>query len=90
MKTDEHIIEVVERLTRSWNASDIEGVLRYYTDDVEYSELGAGVVISGKEGLRKYLKAYFAAWESRWISKKHYRLACRTGRRCCVGGSAHR
>ncbi|WP_454644754.1 nuclear transport factor 2 family protein [Bradyrhizobium liaoningense] len=74
MATTEHLLDVVQRLTRRWDERDIDGVLRYYSEDVRYEEPGAGVVIHGRQQLSKYLSAYFQAWDSRWTIQEHYRL----------------
>ena len=84
MKTTElmstaHLLDVTERLTRRWDERDIEGTLQYYTDDVDYSEPGAGVKIQGREKLRNYLKRYFEAWDTRWTIYEHYRLEGQNG-----------
>jgi uncharacterized protein (TIGR02246 family) len=75
MTTDQHIVDVIERLTRCWDARDLDGVLNYYTDDVDYLEPGAGVVLKGKDDLRAYLQKYFEAWDSRWSIRECHRLA---------------
>lgn len=69
MLTDAHIFDVIEHLPRKWDESDIDGALDRYTDDVEYIEAGAGILTHGREALRAYLEKYFAAWESRCITK---------------------
>ena len=74
MATTEHLLDVVERLTRRWDERDIEGTLAYYTDDVDYQEVGAGRSIQGKDALREYLVSYFKAFDSRWVITSHDRL----------------
>jgi len=74
MATTEHLLEVTERLTRRWDERDIDGVLAYYTDDVLYQEVGAGLTIQGSEKLRRYLLGYFKAWDGRWTIDGHHRL----------------
>ncbi len=74
-----HLLDVTERLTRRWDERDIEGTLQYYTDDVDYSEPGAGVKIQGREKLRNYLKRYFEAWDARWTIYENYRLEGQNG-----------
>lgn len=74
-----HLLDVTERLTRRWDERDIDGTLQYYTEDVDYSEPGAGVKIQGREKLRNYLKRYFEAWDSRWTIYEHYRLEGQNG-----------
>lgn len=74
MATTEHLLDIVERLTRCWDQRDVEGVLKYYTDDVQYSEPGAGVKIDGKERLVNYLTKYFEKWDTRWTIYEHHRL----------------
>jgi ketosteroid isomerase-like protein len=79
MQTTEHLLDVTERLTRCWDQRDIEGTLQYYSEDVQYSEPGAGVRIEGREKLRNYLKKYFEAWDSRWSIYEHHRLEGQDG-----------
>jgi len=74
MATTEHLLEVVQRLTRRWDERDIEGTLGSYTDDVDYQEVGAGRSIQGKDALREYLASYFAAFDGRWVITSHDRL----------------
>ena len=74
MATTEHLLDVVERLTRRWDERDMEGTLAYYTDDVDSQEVGAGRNIQGKDALRDYLVNYFEAFDSRWVITSHERL----------------
>lgn len=74
-----HLLDVTERLTRCWDKRDIDGTLQYYTEDVQYSEPGAGVRIGSREKLRNYLKKYFQEWDSRWTIYEHYRLEGQNG-----------
>jgi ketosteroid isomerase-like protein len=79
LQSTEQLLDVTERLTRCWDQRDIEGTLQYYTEDVQYSEPGAGVRIDGRDKLRNYLKKYFQAWDSRWTIYEHYRLEGQNG-----------
>jgi hypothetical protein len=74
MATTEHLLDIVQRLTRRWDERDLDGVLHWYSEDVRYEEPGAGVAIRGRQQLAKYLRAYFQAWDSRWPIREHYRL----------------
>ncbi|WP_234195651.1 nuclear transport factor 2 family protein [Pseudacidovorax sp. NFM-22] len=79
LQSTEHLLDVIERLTRCWDQRDIEGTLNYYTEDVQYSEPGAGVRIDGRDRLRNYLHSYFKAWDSRWTIYEHHRLEGQNG-----------
>ncbi|KTT24790.1 nuclear transport factor 2 family protein [Pseudacidovorax intermedius] len=79
LQSTEHLLDVTERLTRCWDQRDIEGTLNYYTEDVQYSEPGAGVRIDGRDRLRNYLNSYFKAWDSRWTIYEHHRLEGQNG-----------
>ncbi|MBN9409247.1 MAG: nuclear transport factor 2 family protein [Burkholderiales bacterium] len=79
LRSTEHLLDVTERLTRCWDQRDIEATLNYYTEDVQYSEPGAGVKIEGRDRLRNYLRSYFKAWDSRWAIYEHYRLEGQNG-----------
>lgn len=74
MLSTEHLVDVIDRLTRRWDERDMDGVLDLYTEDVRYEEPGAGVAMQGREPLRKYLAAYFQAWDTRWHIREHHRL----------------
>jgi len=74
MQTTEQLMDVTERLIHCWDQRDVEATLQYYTEDVQYSEPGAGVHIDGREKLRGYLTKYFQAWDSRWTVYEHHRL----------------
>ncbi|WP_176461125.1 nuclear transport factor 2 family protein [Janthinobacterium sp. PC23-8] len=74
MQATEQLLDVTQRLTRCWDQRDVEGTLQYYTEDVDYSEPGAGVHIKGRDALRTYLNRYFEAWDTRWTIREHYRL----------------
>jgi ketosteroid isomerase-like protein len=75
MATDQHIFDVIERLTRCWDVRNLDATLNFYTKDVEYLEPGSGVNIKGRTDLRAYLVKYFAAWDSRWTIQHCLRLA---------------
>ena len=75
MATDQHIFDVIERLTRCWDVRNLDATLNFYTKDVEYLEPGSGVNIKGRTDLRAYLVKYFAAWDSRWTIQHCFRLA---------------
>lgn len=74
-----HIIDVIEKLTRCWDARDIDGVLGFYSDDIDYREPGAGVTVTGRVAMHSYLSQYFQAWDSRWHIKDCVRLEGRDG-----------
>jgi ketosteroid isomerase-like protein len=67
-------IEVVRRLTEKWDQADVDGVLSYYTEDVDYFEVG-GRRFHGREELRGYLERYFATWDNRWHITRIHQLA---------------
>lgn len=46
----------------AWNDHDADGVITYYTDDVEYQDPATDGALHGKDALRSHLKAMWKAF----------------------------
>jgi ketosteroid isomerase-like protein len=58
-------VAFLERAYQLFNERDIDSLLSMMTDDVEWPDVANGAVLCGKEAIRWYWEAQFAASDSR-------------------------
>ena len=61
MATD--VERMFEDYLAAWNSHDVEKILTFFTDDCVYEDVATGAVYSGKEELKAFSSATFAAFD---------------------------
>lgn len=56
-------VEVVRSIFRGWEATGVEGMLRFFHEDIEYLPMEEGGAIHGHDGLRRYFERWMEPWE---------------------------
>jgi len=65
-------IDVVNELIEAWKKADIDGVLSYLSDDIEYHYLVGARPLLGKDWVRKFLNKFGAGQtDIRWRIVNH-------------------
>ena len=59
MATD--VERMFEDYLAAWNAHDVEKIASFFTDDCVYEDVARGAVNRGKEELKAFVSAFFAA-----------------------------
>ncbi len=67
--------ERMERFLAAWTAQDVERVLAFYADDVEYVDPNTTGAVHGADNLRRYVAKLFAAWTMTWAVREVRPLA---------------
>jgi ketosteroid isomerase-like protein len=72
---DKHHLEgLVGRFLAAWNAQDVERVVACYTEDLRYLDPNTRGYVEGREGMRRYLRKLFAAWQMTWAERELFEL----------------
>ena len=58
----------LENYSRAWSSHDIERIASFFTDDCSYEDVAVGVVNRGKEQLKAFVQATFAAFPDSGVS----------------------
>ena len=56
-------VEVVRSIFRGWEATGVEGMLRFFHEDIEYLPMEEAGAIHGHDGLRRYFERWMEPWE---------------------------
>ncbi len=67
--------ERMERFLLAWTAQDVERVLVFYADDVEYVDPNTSGAVRGADNLRRYVAKLFAVWTMTWAVREVRPLA---------------
>lgn len=56
-------VELVKAVFRGWNEAGVDGILKFFHDDIEYLPREEGGVIHGHDGMRRYFERWMEAWD---------------------------
>ncbi len=60
--TEERNLQAVTDVLQYWNAQDVEGILKYYNDDIRWTNVALEEVYSGKDEVRTFINRLLVAF----------------------------
>ena len=66
------LIELSKSVLEAWNSQDVERVVASYAPNLEYRDPNTRGMVNGADGMRRYLKKLFEAWEMKWYLREVY------------------
>ena len=69
-----HLDRLITRFLEAWTSQDVERVLDCYTHDLRYRDPNTRGHVEGREGMGRYLRKLFAAWQMTWARREDFEL----------------